>query len=78
MNSLRAATICMVQGYVGHGNLPADRTTDAAVGLCNVPRSSVTAGAQVTAGDGNWPAVPRRPPLYASPLRTQTPLPQAA
>lgn len=45
------------------------------VGLCNVRRGSVAAGAQVTAGDGNWPAVLRRSPLYASPLRTQTPPP---
>lgn len=45
------------------------------VGLCNVQRGSVAAGEEVVAGDGNWPAVLRRSPLYASPLRTQTPPP---
>ena len=45
------------------------------LGLCNVRRGSVSAGEEVAAGDAKWPAVLRRSPLYADPLRTQTPPP---
>lgn len=45
------------------------------VGLCNVQRGSADAGAQVIAGDENWPAALKPSPLYRSGLRTQTPPP---